>query len=80
MLGRLEETIRSRKLLMPEGSYTSKLFKEGTPRIAQKVGEEGVEVAIASVLGDKKRLTEESADLLFHLLVLLCQQDLTLPM
>jgi phosphoribosyl-ATP pyrophosphohydrolase/phosphoribosyl-AMP cyclohydrolase len=62
---------------MPEGSYTSTLFKEGMPRIAQKVGEEGVEVALASVLGDKKRLTEESADLLFHLLVLLCQQDLT---
>ena len=78
VLGRLEGTIRSRKLLMPEGSYTSALFKEGTPRIAQKVGEEGVEVALASVLGDKKRLTEESADLLFHLLVLLCKQDLTL--
>jgi len=74
----LEETIRSRKQMMPEGSYTSKLFKEGTPRIAQKVGEEGMEVALASVLGDKKRFTEESADLLYHLLVLLCQQDLTL--
>ena len=78
VLCRLEETIRSRKQMMPEGSYTSKLFKEGTTRIAQKVGEEGVEVAIASVLGDKKRLTEESADLLFHLLVLLRQQDLSL--
>ena len=78
VLYRLEEIIRSRKQLMPEGSYTSKLFKEGTPRIAQKVGEEGVEVALASVLGDKKRLTEESADLLYHLLVLLLQQDLTL--
>ena len=78
VLCRLEETIRSRKKIMPEGSYTSKLFKEGTPRIAQKVGEEGVEVALASVLGDKKRFTEESADLLFHLLVLLCQQELTL--
>jgi phosphoribosyl-AMP cyclohydrolase / phosphoribosyl-ATP pyrophosphohydrolase len=78
VLCRLEETIRSRKQTMPEGSYTSKLFKEGTPRIAQKVGEEGVEVALASVLGDKKRFTEESADLLFHLLVLLCQQNLAL--
>jgi phosphoribosyl-ATP pyrophosphohydrolase/phosphoribosyl-AMP cyclohydrolase len=78
VLGRLEETIRSRKSTMPEGSYTSTLFNEGTPRIAQKVGEEGVEVAIASVLGDKKRCTEESADLLFHLLVLLCQQNLNL--
>jgi phosphoribosyl-ATP pyrophosphohydrolase/phosphoribosyl-AMP cyclohydrolase len=78
VLCRLEEIIHNRKRLMPEGSYTSKLFKEGTPRIAQKVGEEGVEVVLASVLGDKKRLTEESADLLYHLLVLLCQQDLTL--
>jgi phosphoribosyl-AMP cyclohydrolase / phosphoribosyl-ATP pyrophosphohydrolase len=78
VLCRLEETVRSRKKMMPEGSYTSKLFKEGAPRIAQKVGEEGVEVALAAVLGDKKRFTEESADLLFHLLVLLCQQDLTL--
>ena len=78
VLCRLEETIRSRKQVMPEGSYTSKLFKEGAPRIAQKVGEEGVEVALASVMGDNKRLTEESADLLFHLLVLLCQQNLTL--
>jgi phosphoribosyl-ATP pyrophosphohydrolase/phosphoribosyl-AMP cyclohydrolase len=78
VLGKLEEIIRSRKESMPEGSYTSKLFREGAPRIAQKVGEEGVEVALASVLGDRKRLTEESADLLFHLLVLLCQQGLTL--
>jgi phosphoribosyl-AMP cyclohydrolase / phosphoribosyl-ATP pyrophosphohydrolase len=78
VLSRLEETIRSRKQTMPEGSYTSKLFKEGTPRIAQKVGEEGVEVALASVLGEKKKFTEESADLLYHLLVLLCQMDLTL--
>jgi phosphoribosyl-ATP pyrophosphohydrolase/phosphoribosyl-AMP cyclohydrolase len=78
VLSRLEETILSRKQMMPEGSYTSKLFKEGTPRIAQKIGEEGVEVALASVLGDRKRFIEESADLLFHLLVLLRQQDLTL--
>ena len=78
VLSRLEEIVWSRKQTMPEGSYTAKLFKAGTPRIAQKVGEEGVEVALASVLGDKKRLVEESADLLFHLLVLLRQQDLTL--
>ena len=78
LLRRLEEIIRDRRINMPEGSYTSKLFKEGTPRIAQKVGEEGVEVAIAAVLGDKKRLTEESADLLFHLLVLLRHQGMTL--
>jgi len=78
VLNALEKIIRSRQNTMPEGSYTSKLFKEGTPRIAQKVGEEGVEVALAAVLGDKKKFTEESADLLFHLLVLLCQQGLKL--
>jgi phosphoribosyl-AMP cyclohydrolase / phosphoribosyl-ATP pyrophosphohydrolase len=77
VLCRLEDTIRSRQKTMPEGSYTSKLFEEGTPRIAQKVGEEGVEVALAAVLGDKKRLTEESADLIFHLLVLLRQQGMS---
>ena len=78
VLYHLEEIIRDRQRTMPEGSYTSKLFKEGTPRIAQKVGEEGVEVALAAVLGDTKRLTEESADLLYHLLVLLRQQGMTL--
>ena len=78
LLCRLEEIIAARRQKMPEGSYTTKLFKEGTPRIAQKVGEEGVEVAIASVLGDKKRLAEESADLIYHLLVLLRQQGMKL--
>jgi phosphoribosyl-AMP cyclohydrolase / phosphoribosyl-ATP pyrophosphohydrolase len=78
LLHRLEEVILDRQQKMPEGSYTSKLFKEGTPRIAQKIGEEGVEVAIAAVIGDKKRVTEESADLLYHLLVLLRQQGMKL--
>jgi phosphoribosyl-ATP pyrophosphohydrolase/phosphoribosyl-AMP cyclohydrolase len=78
ILSKLEETIRQRQSDMPEGSYTTKLFKEGAPRIAQKVGEEGVEVALASVLGDKKKLTEEIADLLYHLLVLLRQQGMNL--
>ena len=78
VLDRLENTIRGRQETMPEGSYTTKLFKEGTPRIAQKVGEEGVEVALAAVLGDNARLTEEAADLVFHLLVLLRQRGLSL--
>jgi phosphoribosyl-ATP pyrophosphohydrolase/phosphoribosyl-AMP cyclohydrolase len=78
LLHRLEEIILDRQQKMPEGSYTSKLFKEGAPRIAQKVGEEGVEVAIAAVLGDKKRVTDESADLLYHLLVLFRQQEIKL--
>jgi phosphoribosyl-AMP cyclohydrolase / phosphoribosyl-ATP pyrophosphohydrolase len=78
VLSKLENIIGERKKTMPEGSYTSRLFKEGTPRIAQKIGEEGVETAIAAVLGDKKRLTEELADLLFHVLVLLRQQEMKL--
>jgi phosphoribosyl-AMP cyclohydrolase / phosphoribosyl-ATP pyrophosphohydrolase len=78
LLHRLEEIIFDRQQKMPEGSYTSKLFKEGTQRIAQKVGEEGVEVAIAAVIGNKKHVTEESADLLFHLLVLLRNQGMKL--
>jgi phosphoribosyl-AMP cyclohydrolase / phosphoribosyl-ATP pyrophosphohydrolase len=78
VLRALETTILERQAVMPEGSYTSKLFSEGTPRIAQKVGEEGVEVALAAVLGDTQRLKEESADLMFHLLVLLRQLGLTL--
>jgi phosphoribosyl-ATP pyrophosphohydrolase/phosphoribosyl-AMP cyclohydrolase len=74
----LEKTIHERQATMLEGSYTSKLFMEGTPRIAQKVGEEGVEVALAAVLGDTTRLKEESADLVFHLLVLLRQAGMTM--
>jgi phosphoribosyl-ATP pyrophosphohydrolase/phosphoribosyl-AMP cyclohydrolase len=56
----------------------AKLFKKGTAKIAQKVGEEGVEVAIEAVIGHKENLKEECADLLFHLLVLLIDQDISL--
>lgn len=68
-LGRLVGTIRERRREMPEGSYTAKLFDRGTPYAAQKVGEEAVEVVIAALQDD--RLAEETADLLYHLLVLL---------
>jgi phosphoribosyl-ATP pyrophosphohydrolase/phosphoribosyl-AMP cyclohydrolase len=71
VLMELESVIAGRKLSMPEGSYTTKLFKAGMPRIAQKVGEEGVEVALAGALQQKDRVAEESGDLLYHLLVLL---------
>ena len=54
---------------MPEGSYTADLIRRGTDRLAQKVGEEAVEVVVASLRDD--RLAEETADLLYHLLVLL---------
>jgi phosphoribosyl-ATP pyrophosphohydrolase/phosphoribosyl-AMP cyclohydrolase len=58
---------------MPEGSYTAKLFDEGTQRVAQKVGEEAVEVVVAALADE--RLAEEAADLLYHLLVLLEERD-----
>ena len=74
ILGGLERTIVGRKKEMPAKSYTTELFRSGTPRIAQKVGEEGVEVVIASLQDDDARLLEESADLLYHLSVLLVQR------
>jgi phosphoribosyl-ATP pyrophosphohydrolase/phosphoribosyl-AMP cyclohydrolase len=69
VLERLAGTIAERRREMPEDSYTAKLIGQGTERVAQKVGEEAVEVIIAALEG--KRLAEESADLLYHLLVLL---------
>ncbi|MEQ8207744.1 MAG: phosphoribosyl-ATP diphosphatase, partial [Woeseia sp.] len=59
-------------------SYTAKLMAAGTRRIAQKVGEEGVEVALAATAGERDELLEETADLLYHLLVLLTDSDLRL--
>jgi phosphoribosyl-ATP pyrophosphohydrolase/phosphoribosyl-AMP cyclohydrolase len=61
-----------------EGSYTARLFSEGPRRIAQKVGEEGVEVALAGVSDDDEALVNEAADLLFHLAVLLRARGLSL--
>ena len=66
----LFEVIRSRKNADPETSYTAKLFSQGTKRIAKKLGEEGVETAIAAVSEDDQAVIAESADLLYHLLVL----------
>lgn len=68
-LTRLAGTIAGRHEEMPEGSYTAKLFQRGTGYAAQKVGEEAVEVVVAALEGEK--LAEETADLLYHLLVLL---------
>lgn len=78
VLAELENIIAGRKINMPEGSYTSELFAAGTARIAQKVGEEGVETAIAAVQNDNPRLAEETADLFYHIIVLLRQQNMTL--
>jgi len=75
-LSRLFRLISSRKNADPSDSYTAKLFQSGIKRIAQKVGEEGVESALAAVSGDEKELISESADLLFHLSVLLASKNL----
>jgi phosphoribosyl-ATP pyrophosphohydrolase/phosphoribosyl-AMP cyclohydrolase len=71
VFGRLENTIRERQQHQPEGSYTAKLFQQGTGRIAQKVGEEAIETVVAALQQDREALKEESADLLYHLIVLL---------
>jgi phosphoribosyl-ATP pyrophosphohydrolase/phosphoribosyl-AMP cyclohydrolase len=77
-LAGLERLIQLRESTRPEGSYTTTLFEAGTKRIAQKVGEEGVETALAAVAGDIEELKNESADLLYHLLVLLKSTDTSL--
>ncbi len=74
----LEKIIASRKGCDPATSYTASLYQQGTKRIAQKVGEEGVEVALAAMAKDLSELTCESADLLYHLLVLLQNEGLSL--
>ncbi len=77
-LAQLEAVIASRIAQSPEGSYTAKLYGQGLKRMAQKVGEEGVEVALAAQSGDNRELVSESADLLFHLALLLRARDLSL--
>ena len=62
--------IEKRKGGDPETSYVARTFSRGREHVAKKVGEEGVEVALAGALGDKKAVVSESADLLFHLLIL----------
>ena len=70
-LGELARIVHERAISGDENSYTRRLLAEGMPRIAQKVGEEGVEVALAAVTRDRKGSTEEIADLLYHLTVLM---------
>jgi phosphoribosyl-ATP pyrophosphohydrolase/phosphoribosyl-AMP cyclohydrolase len=76
-LGELEAVIKERKASPSANSYTCSLFEQGLARIAQKVGEEAVEVVIAAMADERTRLKEESADLLFHLLVLLREKDIS---
>jgi phosphoribosyl-AMP cyclohydrolase / phosphoribosyl-ATP pyrophosphohydrolase len=77
-LGTLEAVIERRMAERPEGSYTARLYAEGPKRIAQKVGEEGLEVALAAVAETDAKLVAESADLLYHLLLLLRSRGLRL--
>ena len=67
-----------RKGADPDSSYTARLYAKGIKRISQKVGEEGVETALAATSGDWEELKNESADLLYHLIVLLQASDLSL--
>jgi phosphoribosyl-ATP pyrophosphohydrolase/phosphoribosyl-AMP cyclohydrolase len=74
----LTNVIISRKGQDADSSYTASLFKAGTKRIAQKVGEEGLETALAAATHDKEELVNEASDLMYHLLVLLEDQDLSM--
>ena len=73
----LYEVIHERKAGPTEGSYTSSLFAEGLPKIAQKVGEEASEVIVAALAEDDQRLIEEVADLTYHTLVLLAARNIS---
>jgi len=77
-IGQLELVIGERQSQQPPGSYTAKLMSDGTKRIAQKVGEEGIEVALAAASENREEIVDEVADLIFHVLVLLKHQDLSL--
>jgi phosphoribosyl-ATP pyrophosphohydrolase/phosphoribosyl-AMP cyclohydrolase len=76
-LAGLEGVIEQRIADSPQGSYTARLFAEGPKRIAQKVGEEGLEVALAAAVESDDKVVSESADLIFHLLVLLKSRGLS---
>ncbi len=76
-LDRLIALIESRERERPEGSYTAQLFNKGTEEQAKKIGEEGVEMALASLQKDRGRVKAEAADLIYHLLVMLVDQDIS---
>ena len=78
ILGKLLQIIDNRSKESPETSYTASLLQKGIKRMAQKVGEEGVEVAISAVSNDKEELKNEVSDLLYHLFVLLKGMDVPL--
>lgn len=78
ILNELESVIAKRQAEMPDGAYTTYLFREGVDKILKKVGEEAAEVIIAAKNRDHEELKWEAADLLYHLLVLLREQSLPL--
>ncbi len=75
-LNQLFQLIKNRKAEMPDKSYTTKLFKEGANRIIQKVGEEAIETVIAAKNRDKKEIVNEVSDLIYHLFVMLAEQEI----
>ncbi|MCL1098644.1 bifunctional phosphoribosyl-AMP cyclohydrolase/phosphoribosyl-ATP diphosphatase HisIE [Shewanella gelidii] len=77
-INNLASLIASRKGQAADTSYTASLFERGTKRIAQKVGEEGLETALAAATHDKPEMIDEASDLMYHLLVLLEDQDLSM--
>lgn len=78
ILRELENTIKERQQEMPEGAYTTYLFEKGVDKVLKKVGEEAAEVIIAAKNRDREELKWETADLLYHTLVLLREQDVSL--
>jgi phosphoribosyl-ATP pyrophosphohydrolase/phosphoribosyl-AMP cyclohydrolase len=78
LLDALETIVQSRRTASPDASYTARLFAKGRHKIAQKVGEEGLETAMAGVAQEDERVIDEAADLLFHLLVLLNERGIGL--
>ena len=76
-LKRLEHTIAQRSDAAPDSSYVASLFAKGRGKIAQKVGEEATETIIAAMSGDAQQVTAESADLIFHLLILLRERGVS---
>lgn len=77
ILDKLYQVIKDRALSDPQDSYVASLYNKGTEKMAQKVGEEATETIIEAIKGDPEKLTEESADLLFHLMVLWADQGIT---
>jgi len=78
ILNHLTKLIKQRNLDRPSGSYTTELFEKGPFGIAQKVGEEGVELSLAKVKEDEEEILNEAADLMFHMMVLLESSNLTI--